>query len=199
MLEVDVRATKDQVLLISQPNVMLLYGKEVAFNERDYSEWDKYHSDTGTMFTTLHMAMEFVAARDCGILLDVKEPGLENAIARLLRAFTIQPERILLALPTDNSRIVFRGLNPHIPIAHKVESHQIATVNAALINDLKTDAVFWHPKAVTPERVQQLRKRKIVVYSGPANLAHDMRRLADECEVDGIASDVPDLLKSVVP
>jgi len=199
MLEVDVRATKDQVLLLSQSSVQHFYGKEVAYNERDFSEWEKYLADTGTMFVTLQEALEFIERRRCGILLDVKEPGLENAIARLLRLVSIEPERIMVALPSDNSRVVFRALNPHVPIAHKIESSSIGQVTDALIGDLKTEAVFWHPKAVTPERVEMLHNRKIVVYSCPANLAQDMRRLNDECAVDGIVTDVPDLLLSIYP
>jgi glycerophosphoryl diester phosphodiesterase len=199
MIEVDVRGTKDHVLLLSQSNVQHYYGKEVAYNERDYAEWETYFADHEESAITLQSALEFLETKRCGILLDVKEPGLENALARVLRAVSIDPARILLALPSDNSRVVFRALNPNLPIAHKIEAHHTVKVTPAMIDDLKTEAVFWHPKAVTFERVERLHKRGIIVYAGPANLAHEMKRLKLQCEVDGIASDLPEILASVCP
>lgn len=199
MLEIDVRGTKDLVPILSQSNVQLLYGKEVAYKERDYAEWSKYSADTGAILTTLSSALEFVSERQCGILLDVKESGLENALARLIRNHAIEAERVVVALPTETSRLLFRGLSPMVPTAHKIDSTKIGQVDSKTVSEVKAEVVFWHQKALNPDRVASFHKRDIVVYGGPANLAHDMRFLNEECEVDGIVTDFPDLLSSICP
>ncbi len=198
MIELDLRETLDHVLVLSQHTARKVGGREIPIGRHTYDEWMETTSQANEApIDTLEDALTAAAARKVGLLIDVKEPGLENALARLVRRLGVQPATIMVAVPSDGSKIVLRSLDPTIPIAHKIEPHETSLFTPKLIDSLSTDAVYWAPKLITKERVAKLRAKDIITYTGPINTATEMRRLRDECKVHGIVTEFPDVLATI--
>ena len=85
MLEVDVRRTRDDVLVLDHDNVHLLDGEEVPLRDRSFSQWRTHGGDWGEALTTLDEAIALASEAEVGLMLDFKEPGTEGLLARAVR------------------------------------------------------------------------------------------------------------------
>jgi glycerophosphoryl diester phosphodiesterase len=199
MVEIDVRGTHDDSLVLAHSMVRSVEGKDVPIRERTFTEWRALTDENSIEppLVLLEDAFQTILQRGIGVLIDLKDPGLENTLARMVRKVGINPAIVMIGVPSDASRVVMRSLDPRIPLAHKIEPHESSIIKPTLIDELNTDAVFWNPTVITKERVARLKKRHIVVYAGPVVTATEMRRLRDECKVDGVVTEYPDLLSTI--
>ena len=197
MIEIDVRSTSDEIPVLSHENVRKVGGHDIQIKERSLAQWTALSQEGEPALETLENAFKFAVSHSCGLLIDVKDARLERPLAKLVRQCGVDPATIVVAVPNEASRVIFKSLDPRIPLAHKIEPHDLASFVPSIVNTLQTDAVFWPPKLVTPERVAKLHSKKVVVYSGPVATPEEMRRLRDTCKVDGIVTDYPDLLSSI--
>ncbi len=197
MLEVDVRETKDRVLVLDHEAVRLVGGREVPIRERTYAQWREEAADTNAPLSTLEEAFQLTSQTGVGLMIDFKEPGTEALLARAIRRSKFPLADLLVAGANDTSRGILRSLDPNIPLSLTLESPDALRLNADLLATLNTDAVTWHHKLITPAVVKALHKRDILVYGWTVNLAEEMRRLRDDCGVDGIITDAPDLLRAL--
>jgi glycerophosphoryl diester phosphodiesterase len=194
MLEVDVRRTRDDVLVINHDAVRMVAGQETALEALTYAEWQAYTEDTEAPLTALEPVFDLVARSRAGLMLDFKEPGTEALVARAVRASGLPMERILIAGASESSRRILRALDPRIPLSLSLGSESTATFDANFLAEIDTDAVTWHHRLFTAGIVKALLARDLRVYAWTVNLTEDMRRLR-AMGVTGIITDSPDLLR----
>ncbi len=198
MLEVDVRRTRDDVLVLDQENVHFLDGEEVPLPDRSLFQWRRHGGEWGQTLLTLDDALTFAARVRAGLMLDFKEPGTEGLLARTIRKSQFPLSDLLVAGAGDVSRRILRSLDPRIPLAHTLGMDEGAKITPRLLLDLDTEAVTWHHRLLTPERVDFLHRREILVYALGVELSEDMRRMHHVYGVDGIITSSPDMLKMIV-
>lgn len=197
MLMVDVRRTRDDVLVIDRDAVRMIDDREVALRDRPYADWLRRTSDTDAPITKLDEAFSVAASGRVGLILDLREPGTEALLARAIRQSGLPLTGILVATSDETSRTIIRGLDPRIPLSHSLRAEDSAKVNAKLLGEIDTAAVTWHFRLITPAVVKVLRARGIRVFCWPVDLAEDMRRMRDTCVVDGIITNFPDVLSGL--
>ena len=198
MLEVDVRRTRDDILILDHENVHLLDGEEVPLRDRSLSQWRQHGGDWGQTLLTLDEVLTMALDADIGLMLDFKEPGTEGLLARTIRKAKFPRTHLLIAGAGDASRRILRGLDPRIPLSHTLGIEDGTQITPRLLLKLDTEAVTWHHRLLTPELVEILHRRDILVYATNTELTEDMRRMCDICRVDGIVTSSPDMLKQIV-
>ena len=198
MLEVDVRRTRDDALVLDQESVHLLDGEEVPLRDRSLSQWRQNGGEWGHALLTLNEALALAMDAGVGLMLDLKEPGTEGLIARTVRRVKFPLTHLLIAGAADVSRRILRGLDPRLPLSHSLDIGDAALITPRLLLELDTEAVTWHHRLLTPEIVEILHRRDLLVYATHAELTEDMRRMHSLCRVDGIVTSSPDMLKQVV-
>ena len=198
MLEVDVRRTRDDVLILDHENVHLLDGEEVPLRDRSLAQWRENGGDWGQTLLTLDEVLALALEAGVGLMLDFKEQGTEGLLARAIRKSKFPLSSLLVSGAGDSSRRILRGLDPRIPLSLTLGMEDTALVTSRLLLELDTEAVTWHHRLLTRERVEILHSRDILVYAWNVELTEDMRRMHQVCGVDGIVTNSPDMLKSIV-
>ena len=198
MLEVDVRRTRDDVLILDHENVHLLDGEEVPLWDRSFTQWQRNGGEWGEALTTLDETFALAAGAGVGLMLDFKEPGSESLIARAIRRSGFPLDSLLVAGAGDASRRILRSLDPRIPLSLTLDFDQKRLITPALLLGLDTEAVTWHHRLLTPELVDILHRRDKLVYAWTVDLSEDMRRMRHVCKVDGIITNSPDMLAKLV-
>jgi len=138
MLEVDVRRTRDDVLVLDQENVHFLDGEEVPLPDRSLFQWRRHGGEWGRTLLTLDDALAFAARVRAGLMLDFKEPGTEGLLARTIRKSQFPLSDLLVAGAGDVSRRILRSLDPRIPLAHTLGMDEGAKITPRLLLDLDT-------------------------------------------------------------
>ena len=198
MLEVDVRRTRDDVLILDHENVHLLDGEEVPLRDRTLAQWRQHGGDWGLALLTLDEVLTLAMDADIGLMLDFKETGTEGLIARLIRKSRFPLASLLIAGAGESSRRILRGLDPRIPLSLTLGMEDGDQITPRLLLELDTEAVTWHHRLLTPQRVDILHRRDKLVYAWCVDLTEDMRRMHHVCHVDGIVTNNPDMLKQIV-
>lgn len=198
MLEVDVRCTRDDILILEHENVHLLDGEEVPLRDRPLSQWRRNGGEWGSTLLTLDEVLEMAKSAGIGLMLDFKEPGTEVLVARAIRRSKFPRDSLLVAGAGESSRRILRGLDPRIPLSLTLGMEDKARVTPRLLLDLDTEAVTWHYHLLAPEIVEVLHRRDKLVYAWTVDLSEDMRRMFEVCRVDGVVTNSPDMLKSII-
>lgn len=198
MLEIDVRRTRDDILVLDQENVHLMGGEEKPLRDFSYRHWRQHGGEWGGALTRLDDAMALARERGVGLILDFKEPGTEALLARAIRASGFPLASVLVAGAGETSRKILRGLDPRIPLSLTLDMNQAGLVTPKLLLEVDTEAVTWHHRLLTPSIVEILHRRDILVYAFTVDMAEDMRRMRHVCKVDGIITNSPDVLKSLL-
>ncbi len=194
MLHVEVRATRDNELVAAPSLQRELNGEAVFLHDHSLAEWRRLTDDEQHPILPLDEVFALAARTHCGLLLDLREAGLENGLARKLKASGLASENLLIATDSDVSRQVLRSLNPRLPLAHRFRMDHQAEITPKLLHSLDTHAVVWPSSVITRNLCRILKAKGTLVYAGGVNLAHEMRRLTAECGIDGISTRYPDLL-----
>lgn len=193
MLEVDVRRTHDDVLVLDHEAVRMVAGQETPIESLPYARWREYTEELEAPLATLTEAFDIALQAGVGLMLDFKEPGTESLLARAVRASRFPLSRLLIAGAPEPSRRLLRGLDPRLPLSYSLDYETAPTIDAKLLAEIDTDAVTWHHRLLTPGIVKVLQTRKIRVYAWTVDLLEDMRRMR-ELGVDGIITNFPDML-----
>ncbi len=117
MLEVDVRRTRDDVLVLDHEAVRWVAGQETPISAQSYPQWQAYLAETDAPMATLDDAFQLASQSGVGLMLDFKEPGSENLVARAVRRSGFPLDCLLVAGAGEASRRILRGLDPSIPSA----------------------------------------------------------------------------------
>lgn len=197
MLEVDVRATVDNVLVLDHEPSRQVGSGAIPIKERTYDEWQRYAAETGLPLATLEDAFALVKNTEIALILDFKQPGIEGLLVDAMRNSGIPSERLLVPGANDSSRKILRQLDPSLLLSLSLDGSAKSHIDANLIAEIDTEAVTWHYSLITRPVVAALQARGIAVYTWTVDNAADMLRLRDECGVDGIITNCPELLASL--
>ena len=198
MVEVDVRSTQDDVLVVDHEAVRYFNGFETPLRERTYDEWKHLPTDAQVPLTTLEEVFALVRQASDG--LDAGFQGAGDGSPARPRRPSIRPAAGAIcscpaqATPAARSSALWTRV---FPSASPWILTMFPTITSKILSAVDTDAVTWHHKLITPAVVKVLQMQGVVVYAGVANLPEEMRRLRDVCKVDGILTDAPDLLRSI--
>lgn len=197
MLEVDVRATRDNALVLDHESSRRINGCHIAISERTYNEWQAHAAEPGLPLTRLDDVFTLVRSTDIALMLDFKQPGIEALLVDAMRSSGIPYDRILVPGANAASRQILRSLDPDIPLSLSLDAGAKPSLTARILAEIDTEAVTWHHALITRPIVAALRERGIVVYTWTVDKKADMLRLRDECGVDGIITNTPELLASL--
>lgn len=197
MLEVDVRSTRDDVLILDHENVHLIDGEEVPLRDRSFAHWRQHGGDWGASLMTLEDCIALAQEEGVGLMLDFKELGTEAIMARIIRRSGFPLDSLLVAGANEVSRRILRSLDRRIPLSMTLDIEQVALITPKLLLEVDTEAVTWHHHLLTPQIVEVLHRREMLVYAWTVDLTEDMRRMRNVCQVDGIITNSPDMLKKV--
>jgi len=196
-VSVNVRSTRDEVLVVYHAAARRLDGVETPIREHPFARWQCYTADTDLPLTPLAEVLDWAKHAQIGLMLDFAEAGTEAALARAIRQSGMPFDSLLVVGAEDASRQTLRSLDPRIPLAHTLAPEDDVSVDARLLASLDTDAVTWHSRLLTPAIVRVLHLREIVVYGWQVDLRDEMLRLRKTCAVDGIVTNLPDLLATL--
>lgn len=193
-VSVNVRSTRDEILVMYHAAARLLDGTDTSLREHTFARWQSYTADTDLPLVPLAEVLAWAKDSGIGLMLDFAETGTEAALARAIRQSGLAGDSLLVVGADKASRQTLRALDPRIALAHTLAPTDHVAVDARLLASLDTDAVAWHSRLLTPAVVKVLHLREILVYGWQVDLRDELLRLRDACAVDGIVTNLPDLL-----
>ncbi len=199
MLEVDVRRTADAVLVLSHDPEQPVQGQMVALRDHPYAWWQQATAETEVPIMTLSEVLDFAQQAQVGLMLDFKEAGMEEALIRAVSESGFPMDRVIVVGAGTQSRVLLRALNPDLILSLTLDHQAAGQITPGLIDALDTDAVTWHYTLLTPEIVTALHQKGLLVYPWTVDTPEEMRRLYEECHVDGIITNAPHLLQALFP
>ena len=197
MIAADVRCTSDDVLVLYNDAVMTIDGRDVPIRQRTFRDLQQRTAEADAPISTLNELFGLASQTGLGLMLALRETGIESLLARAIRKSGLPLDALLIWGADAASRTIIRGLDPRIPLAHTLDEAQSALVTPKLLSEIDADAVTWHYRLLSPGIVKVLKAREIVVYSWTVDLSEEMRRQRDTCGVDGIITSNPNLLSSI--
>ncbi len=197
MVSVNVRATQGETLVVYHAALRLLDGVETLLREHPFARWQAYTADTELPLLPLADVMAWARQGRVGLMLDFQEPGTEAALARAVRRSGLPMDSVLVCGAERASRQMLRSLDPRIPLSTSPAPEDRTVMDAARLAALDTDAVTWPSRLLAPAIVKVLHLREILVYGWEVDLREEMLRLRDTCGVDGIVTNLPDMLHAL--
>lgn len=196
-VSVNVRSTRDEVLVVYHAAARRLDGIETPLREHSFDRWQAYTADTDLPLTPLADVLDWAKHAGVGVMLDFAEAGTEAALARVLRQSGLSFDSLLVVGADGASRATLRSLDPRLPLAHTLGAGDRVSITSGLLAGLDTDAVVWHSRLLTAPIVKVLHLREIAVYGWQVDLRDEMLRLRETCGVDGIVTNLPDVLAAL--
>jgi glycerophosphoryl diester phosphodiesterase len=185
-VEVDVRLSHDGIpVVIHDPLLDRTTNGTGPVNEYTAKELKTLDAGKGEEIPTLEEVCSLVAGR-CGLFLEIKEPGSEDPVCRVLNKNTpahlyvvsFHPESIVSVqalIPGVKTGIIYARALPDLPEA------------AA---GLGVHAILLKISLLTGDMVKECRKRNLVTVSFTLDTPEEFRKAAD-LRIDGIATDDP--------
>jgi glycerophosphoryl diester phosphodiesterase len=196
MLKVDVRHTRDDIIILYHDAVRMVEDREVPIRSRSFAEWKPHFEQSYIPLATLDEAFALASQANVGLMLDFRTPGMETLLARAIRSSGFPLDSLIVTGADEGSRVIMRGLDPRIPLGMSLEVSNTKAINAKFLSEIDTDAVTWHHRWISPPIVQILHKREILVFAGPTDVPEDMRKMR-AAEVDGIFTNYPEILRKI--
>lgn len=185
-VEVDVRLSHDGIpVIMHDPLLDRTTNGTGPVNEHTVKELKTLDTGGGEQIPTLEEVCSLVMGR-CGLILEIKEPGSEDPVCRVLKKNTwehlyvvsFHPESIVSVqtiLPGVKTGIIYARALADLPGA-------AATLGA--------DAILLKFGFLTGELVKECRKRNLVILTWTPNSPEEFRETAD-LKIDGIVTDDP--------
>jgi len=201
-IELDLHFTRDKRIIVMHDfSVDRTTNGSGRISELSFDEIRKL--DAGGWFSSRYKGVkvpEFeevlnIAAGKIGLIIHIKEEGLEKPVVDLLEKYNIVNDSIVLSYPWNIIRKV-RELNPYI------------TTIADLPNPTREElfkAISFHPNLVSIHKdkldkrfVRLCHRRGILVNTWPINTIKDLEK-SIKYEVDFITSDFPHIMLNNMP
>jgi len=189
-VEFDVRQSKDGKLVLSHDeNLNRVFGKDVLISGTTLAQMKQL---TGNKVLALEEALLFLHGKVEKILVELKESGYEKKVLDVIRNEKMEDRTIIVSFHEEALARV-RNLSGSI---------EIGLIYAKFRNPLKTalklNAQYLVPlyRFVHTKDVENAHKNNLKVIVWTINTKEEARELIAK-GVDGIASDKPDILKSI--
>ena len=215
-LEVDVRATRDHILVLHHNRGIRIGTKRYWIDKHTFSEIKKHKPSIATLEEVIQRFGDKV-----GFNVDIKQPAIEHYVVELFRRYRVEQPIIV---DSNNFAILwrFKELYPTAMTSFYmayVDSRDIlySIIGRILYKTLPKilkyfapyiivwrvkgrliDAVSFDPPSMVNERiVEELRSQGVLIFGAVANSERDMKKLL-ALGVDGIKTDRPDLAKRII-
>ncbi len=189
-IELDVRESKDGRLIVSHDdNLKKVFGKDIRIKEASLKE---LRHASGDALPTLEEALRFVDRNVDKILVELKEVGYEKKAVEAIKREKLN-DRVIIVSFHEEALVNVRKLDKGIETGLIYARHK-NPVEAALklgVHYLVPLYRFTHTKNVENAHKQNL---KVIVWT--INSEEEVKEYVAK-GVDGIASDRPDIFKSL--
>ena len=189
-IEFDVRRSKDAQLIISHDdNLKKVFGKDVRINEAPLSELKQL---TGNRIATLEEALHFIGGKVEKIVVEPKEAGYEQAVLDLIIRENLR-DRVIVVSFLEEALARVRDLDATIETGLIYTKPKKPIETALKLNAQYLVALyrFTHRRDIAKAHKSNL---KVIVWT------INTKKEAEEYfakDVDGIASDKPDIFKNI--
>jgi glycerophosphoryl diester phosphodiesterase len=189
-IEFDVRRSKDAQLIISHDDTLKkVFGKDVLINESPLSELKQL---TGNRIATLEEALRFISGKVEKIVVELKEAGYEKDVLALIVKEHLR-ERVIVVSFLEEALARVRDLDATIEtgLIYTKPKKPIETALKLRAQYLVALSRFTHRRDIAKAHKSNL---KVIVWT------INTKKEAEEYfakDVDGIASDKPDILSQI--
>lgn len=185
-VEVDVRLSLDGVpVVMHDPLLDRTTNGTGPVNEYTKETLQTLDAGGGEKIPTLEEVCSLVAGR-CGLFLEIKEPGSEEQVCRILQKN--MPKRLFIVSFHPGSIVSMQTLLPGANTGLIVSRHLDDLPGVAA--GLGVAAVLLEFSLATRDLIEECHRREIALFSWTVNSLEGFRR-ADDLNVDGIVSDHP--------
>jgi glycerophosphoryl diester phosphodiesterase len=195
MVEIDLRRSRDGVLVLAHDDVIRRDGQQLIVADHDLGTLHSLDLGHGARIATLEEVFEVVRGR-CGLMVDLKGEGFEAELAAAIQASGLPYEQLVVPGGTARSRALLRSLDPQILLSLSLDEEWDHRITPEFIADIDTDAVTWNHRLITPERVIRLHERGLFVYTWTVDDLDTMRRVI-AAGVDGVITNRPELFEQL--
>ncbi|MDX9713801.1 MAG: glycerophosphodiester phosphodiesterase [Dissulfurispiraceae bacterium] len=186
-VELDVRATADSVpIVFHDEDLKRVFGSDTVIARSSFSAIQQAGN---SKIPSLQEALAFIGSKVQKIIIELKETGLEQQVLDVVNSLKMQ-KKVIIASFHEEAISTVRGLNSAIETGLIYAKHR-NPVAAAL--ELKAQYLIALYKLVHTKNIETAHKHglKIIVWTINTKEEADAFRAKG---VDGIASDMPDIL-----
>ncbi len=197
-IELDVRATKDRVLVVIHDKKLDRTTNGSGFvNEKTFEEIRKL--DAGSWFSkefagikipTLKEVLEFLKSKSPHIIIEIKDAGIEKEVMKIVKETDVL-DKIVIASFDLGILLNIRKLNREIPLLAISNHHSQAFVKAILKIGVRMYAL--RKDAITEKIVKYCHLKGILVNAWVINSVKDVIRML-KMNVDIISTDFPNII-----
>jgi glycerophosphoryl diester phosphodiesterase len=191
MIEFDVRRCGDGQLVLAHDETLPSPTGELAVAETDLANLRALDLGGGERILTLEEGLDCLRGR-CALMIDLKGEGFEAELVDAIHRAGLAPGELVIPGGTLFSRSAIRALDPALPLSLSLDPEAEPLLTRAFMEAIDTEAVTWHHRLITPERVALLHARSLTVYTWTVDDPETMRRVCD-AGVDGIITNRPEL------
>lgn len=185
-VEVDVRLSLDGIpVVMHDPLLDRTTNGTGPVNEYTKETLQTLDAGDGEKIPTLEEVCSLVAGH-CGLFLEIKEPGSEGPVCRVLKKK--MPERLYIVSFHPESIVSMQRLLPGVNTGIIVSRHLADPPGVAA--GLGVPAILLEFGLLTRDLIEECRKREIALISWTVNKPEEFRK-ADDLNIDGIVSDHP--------
>jgi len=185
-IEVDVRLSRDGVpVVIHDPLLDRTTNGTGPVNEYTKETLQTLDAGKGEKIPTLEEVCSLVAGH-CGLFLEIKEPGSEEQVCRVLQKN--MPEHLCIVSFHPESIVSMQTLLPGVNTGLIVSRHLADLPGVAA--GLGVTAALLEFSLVTRDLTEECHRREIALFSWTVNTPEGFRK-ADDLDIDGIVSDHP--------
>lgn len=193
-VEIDVRRTKDnKIVVIHDEKVDRTTDGEGFVCDMTLEELKKLNSGKGEKIPTLQEAIDFVAGR-CKLVIELKEPTTEVAVAEIIEKNKIQDECYVISFYHTSAKMIKAyNQNLHTGILFVGEPVNIAE----MVKSANAEVALANFNFVTPQVVSKLHNAGLKLFVWNCDTEEDIKYMM-KLKVDSISSNLPDLLARVL-
>jgi glycerophosphoryl diester phosphodiesterase len=189
-VELDVRTSNDaHLIIIHDDNLKRVFAKDVRVNEATLEELKEL---TGNRIATLEEALRFIDRKVEKILVELKEVGYERKVLDVIRKEKLE-DRVIIVSFHEEALAHVRNLDKKIETG-LIYSKFKKPIDAAL----KLNAQYLVPlyRFVHRRNVAKAHKKNLKVIVWTINTTMEAQNYIAK-DVDGIASDKPDIFRGI--
>ena len=191
-VELDVRKTKDgNLAVIHDDNLKRVFGRDVPVSQATLRELKQL---TGNKLPELGEALQSIQRKVEKILIELKEVGDEREVLAIIRKKKLRDRVIIVSFHEDTLWEV-RGLDKKIETGLIYSKHKNPIAAA-----LKLDAQYLvaHYRATGAKSIEDAHKDRLKVIVWTINTKRGAKAYREK-DVDGIATDKPDIFSPAEP
>jgi len=189
-IELDVRKSKDgKLVIIHDDNLKKIFGKDIMVSQATLKELKQL---TENKIPTLEEALEFIDRKVEKILIELKEVGYEKKVLDTVKKERVKDRAIFISF-YEQALLDIRKLDKTIETGLVYTKHKNPIDTA-----LKLNAQYLVPlyRFTHTKNVEDAHKNNLKVIVWTINTKQEVKEYMAK-GVDGIASDKPDIFKSI--